>query len=120
MPGRIWWRDATKGLLAPGRDYADLAAKILVVQYHGYHSPKPSFPQQALRSQRFAFPLASDAMKRNAAIIIASASNQWLSALPDLDSYRWKATKNSRRARASVLAISAADMRMVSAALDRP
>lgn len=95
MPGGIWWRNATKGLLAPGRGYADLATKILLVQYHGYHSPKPSFPQQALPSQRFAFALVAHAMKRNAAIIIASASQQWLSALPGLDNYRWKATKNS-------------------------
>ena len=120
MPGGIWWRHATRGLLAPGRGYADLAAKILVVQHHGYHSSKPSFPQQALPSQRFAFALVADAMKRSAAIIVASASNQWLSAVPGLDSYRWKAAKNSPQSKSLSPRNLGSGYAMVSAALDRP
>lgn len=120
MPGGIWWRNATKGLLAPGRGYADLAAKILVVQYHGYHSRKPCFPQQALPSQRFAVALVADAMKRHAAIIVASASHQWLSAVPGLDGYRWKAAKNSPQSKSLSPRNLGSGYAMVSAALDRP
>lgn len=120
MPGGIWWRGATRGLLAPGRGYADLAEKILVVQYHGYHSRKPCFPRQALPSQRFAFALVADAMKRKAAIIIASASRQWLSAVLGLDGYRWKATKNSPQSRSLSPRNLGSGYAMVSAALDRP
>lgn len=54
FPGGIWWRGMTRGLLAPGRTYADLAARLLVVQWHGYHSAKPSLPPERLPSQDFA------------------------------------------------------------------
>jgi hypothetical protein len=47
FPGGISWRSATRGLLAPGRTFADLASKILIVQYHGYHSAQPSLDQAA-------------------------------------------------------------------------
>jgi hypothetical protein len=119
MRGGIWWRNATKGLLALGRDYADLAAKILVVQYHGYHSAKPSFVQQALPSQRFSIALVSDAMKREAAIILASARTQWLSVLPALDHYRWKVTKSSPQSKSLSPRNLGSGYAVVSAALDR-
>lgn len=95
FPGGRWWREATRGLLAPGRGYADLAAKLLVVQYHGYHSARPSMSRQNLPPQDFAITLVTQAMDRDAAIILGTASRFWLSTVPQLSSYRYLVTKNS-------------------------
>lgn len=95
FPGGIWWREATQGLLETGRTYEDLASRILVVQYHGYHSAKPSLPSRDLPSQGFAIALVTAAMKRDAAIIIGTASNFWLARVPGLGRYRYLVRKNS-------------------------
>ena len=95
FPGGRWWRGATRGLLAPGRSYADLAAKILVVQYHGYHSARASLPHQNLPSQDFAVTLVTQAMEREAVVILGTASRFWLSRIPRLGRYRNLVTKNS-------------------------
>jgi hypothetical protein len=119
FPGGIWWRDATRGLLAPGRTYADLAAKILVVQYHGYHSARPSLPRERLPSQDFAIALVTEAMSRDAAIIIGTASQFWLSRVPGLGSYRHLVTKNSPQSKSLSPRNLGDGYAIVSAALDR-
>lgn len=85
----------TRGLLKPGRSYETLAAKILVVQYHGYHSAKPCLPPEPLPSQDFAIALVSQAMSREAAIIIGTASRFWLTRVTGLSQYPFLVTKNS-------------------------
>jgi len=119
FPGGIWWRQATRGLLAPGRTYADLAAKILVVQYHGYHSAKASLPREDLPSQDFAIALVTAAMSRDAAIILGTASKFWLTRVPALRSYRFLVTKNSPQAKSLSPGNLGAGYAIVTAALDR-
>jgi hypothetical protein len=119
FPGGIWWRNATRGLLAPGRDYADLAAKILVVQYHGYHSVKPSLQREDLLSQDFAIALVTEAMNREAAIIIGTASRFWFSRVPRLGNYRYLVTKISRQSKSLGPGNLGDEYAIVSATLDR-
>ena len=117
-PGGGWWRSATKGLLAPGRDYSCLAQKILVVEFHGYHSPKSSDLGDALPSQRFAFWLVREAVKMRKVIIVASASRSWYRSVPALEDYPLKVTKNSPQNRAlSAGNLGVDGFRVVSAAL---
>jgi hypothetical protein len=98
FPGGIWWRRMTRGLLAPRRTYADLAARLLVVQWHGYHSVRPSLPTERLPSQDFAVDLVSRAMDRQAPIIIGTAGPFWRSRVPGLSAYPGLITKNSPQA----------------------
>jgi hypothetical protein len=119
VPGGIWWRNATKGLLAPGRTYADLAAKILVVQYHGYHSAQPSLPKENLPSQAFAIAQVTEAIQREAAIIIGTARHFWLSRVPGLARYRSLVTKNSPQSKSLSPGNLGAGYAIVSAALER-
>jgi hypothetical protein len=119
FPGGIWWRDATRGLLAPGRTYADLAAKILIVQYHGYHSAQPSLPREQLPSQDFAIAVVTEAMNRDAAIIIGTASQFWLRRVPGLGRYRHLVTKNSPQSKSLSPRNLGDGYAIVSAALDR-
>jgi len=119
FPGGIWWRQATRGLLAPGRSYADLAAKILVVQYHGYHSARPSLPREDLPSQDFAIALVTAAMDRDAAIIVGTASQFWLGRVPGLGRYRFLVMKNSAQSKSLSPGNLGAGYAIVSAALER-
>lgn len=118
FPGGQWWREATRGLLAPGRTFADLARKILVVQYHGYHSARPS-PLWELPSQDFAVSLVTRAMSRDAAIIIGTASPFWRSHVPGLSSYRSLVAKNSPQTRSLSPGNLGIGYQTVAAALDR-
>jgi hypothetical protein len=119
FPGGIWWREATRGLLAPGRTYSDLARKILVVQYHGYHSGRPSLPPEPMPSQDFAISLVTSAMDRGAAIIIGTASGFWRSRVPGLASYRSLATKNSPQSKSLGPGNLGSRFSLVAAALSR-
>jgi hypothetical protein len=93
-PSGRWWRSALSGLRGPGRDYSDLAQRILVVELHGYHSQKPS-AAAVVPSQSFGFGLVTRAIRDRKVIIIASASRRWHSAVPRLDGYALKVTKRS-------------------------
>jgi hypothetical protein len=99
--------------------YADLAAKILVVQYHGYHSARPSLPRERLPSQDFAIALVTEAMNRDAAIIIGTASHFWLSRVPGLGRYRHLVSKNSPQSKSLSPRNLGDGYAIVSAALDR-
>lgn len=98
FPGGLWWRRMTRRLLAPGRTYADLAARLLVVQWHGYHSARPSLPPERLPSQDFAVDLVARAMDRQAPIIIGTAGSFWRSRVPGLGAYPGLIAKNSPQA----------------------
>jgi hypothetical protein len=118
LPGGMVWREITKGLLAPGRGYSDIAEKLLVVQYHGYHSAKPSLPSEHLPSQDFAIALVAAAMKRKAAIIMGTARNFWFTHALGLDTYPRLVMKNSAQSRSLGPGNLGAGFAIVSAALD--
>jgi hypothetical protein len=118
FPGGQYWRAVTRGLLTPWRTFAHLASKILVVQYHGYHSARPS-PLWGLPSQDFAIDLVTQAMSRDAAVIIGTASQFWRTHVPGLTRYRHLVTKNSPQTRSLSPGNLGDGYAVVSAALDR-
>jgi hypothetical protein len=117
-PSGAWWRSALKGLRSSGRDYSDLAERIFVVEFHGYHSQKASVGA-VLPSQQFGFRLVAQAIRDRKVIIVSSASNSWHRAVPGLASYDLKVTKRSPQSRAlSKGNLGDVGFRLVSAALD--
>ena len=83
-PGGAWIRRSLKGLLAPGTTFADLGRRLLMVDFHGYHSEKWSCPPVTLPSQHYGFDLVRRAMQRDAMIIVNRAVRYWYVAVPDL------------------------------------
>lgn len=84
-PGGRWWRKLVRGPQpATGLDFSELAAKVLMIEHHGYHSSKWSPPPVTLPSQPYGFELARQAMGRGAALIMLRAARVWKIAVPGL------------------------------------
>jgi hypothetical protein len=64
----------------------ELARKVLIVEFHGYHS-KASRPLPiTLPSQEYGFWLVSQAVERGATVVIMRATPDWKIAVPALSS----------------------------------
>lgn len=96
-PGGIWWRRIVGGLKSAGYEYEELSQRILVVEFHGYHSRKWSWLPITLPSQRYGFEIVRQAMERQAAIVILRAVRPWKIAVPELITYERLALTNSAR-----------------------
>lgn len=118
-PAGAYYRDALKGFRNPGRSWQDLAEKVLFVEQHGYHSTRSSSIPGGLPSQEFGFALVRQAMKQHRVIVIGLAASKWYAAIPGLDEYSRKVTKNSPQTRAlSRGNLGEAGFNMISTALD--
>jgi len=96
-PGGRWWRRATKGLLELSLDYAEIAKRILAVEFHAYHSVKWWCPPVTLPSQPAGFALVEQAIDREATIVLSRAVRFWKVAVPRLVDYpRLVATRTVR------------------------
>jgi hypothetical protein len=83
-PGGEWWRRCLGGLVKEGFSYAELADRILNVEFHGYHSQKWAPLPVTLPSQWFGFSLVRQAMDRGAVIVLTRAYRHWRMAVPGL------------------------------------
>lgn len=89
------------------------------MQCHGYHSARPCLPRDGLPSQAFAIALVTQAMDRDAVIILGTATPFWLSAIPRLHGYRYLVTKGSAQSKSLSPRNLGDGHRIVTAALDR-
>ncbi|MCZ7414019.1 hypothetical protein [Streptomyces sp. WMMC897] len=96
-PGGRWWRRTLGGLRSLGYTYGQLAARVLAVQFHGYHAEAWKPLPITLPSQRHGFRLVRKAIERDAVIVLTRASAQWLVAVPQLADHRHLLRTNSTR-----------------------
>jgi hypothetical protein len=99
-PAGAYYRDALKGFRESGRSWQDLAERVVFVEQHAYHSSRSSPIPEGLPSQEFGFALVRQAMKQHQVIVIGLAASKWYAAVPGLDEYSRKVTKNSPQTRA--------------------
>jgi hypothetical protein len=85
-----WWRSRTRDLAAELGSYDLLAERLLMVEFHGYHSKSWTPPFVTFPSQHFGFALVRHAMRRGALIIVGRAMRHWYAAVPGLQEYENK------------------------------
>ena len=88
-----WWRSRTKDLAEQLGGYGQLADRLLMVEFHGYHSKSWTAPFVTFPSQYFGFSLVHRAMNRGALIIVGRAMRHWYAAVPGLQAYENKVEK---------------------------
>lgn len=117
-PGGRYWRRCLSGHVKDGLGFAELAVRILNVEFHGYHSEKWAPLPVTLPSQCFGFWLVKQAMDRGAVIVVTRAYREWRMAVPGLESYTNRVLTNQvRRALIGPGNIPAEQLGLVSAAL---
>lgn len=83
--GARWWRRrAFARLLADGVQEEALRNRVLVVEFHGYHSRSWTPLPITLPSQWYGFSLVEQAVSRDALVIVARPARLWLIAAPEL------------------------------------
>ena len=82
-PGREWWEKKLKPLIDRFTT-EEIAHSLFCVEYFPYHSQRFRRMGQPLPSQWYAFDLVSEAIIRNAVIVIMRARKLWLEAVPEL------------------------------------
>lgn len=82
-----WWRSRTSDLAGELGGYRLLAERLLMVEFHAYHSKSWTAPFVTFPSQRFGFTLVQQAMERGALIIIGRVIRHWYAAVPGLQDY---------------------------------
>jgi len=87
-PGGRWSRKCFKAVIAAGVNHADLARRVLLVEFHGYHARSWRPIPVTLPSQRYGFWLVEQAMNRGATIIPMRGVRDWEVAVPHLGSYK--------------------------------
>lgn len=94
--GHEWWERILKFLLLSGVTAQTLRKNMMLVEYFPYHSlawkDLPEVP-----SQKFAFNIVSEAMKRNKIIIIMRKEQFWYEAVLGLQNYKNKMVVNNPR-----------------------
>jgi len=84
-PGAGWWRRrAFAQLLRDGVSEEALRNRVLVVEFHGYHSRSWTPLPVTLPSQWYGFSLVEQAVRRGALVIVARPARLWLVAVPEL------------------------------------
>ncbi len=84
-PGARWWRRrAFARLLADGVDEQALRDRVLVVEFHGYHSRNWTPLPVTLPSQWYGFSLVEQAVRRGALVILVRPARLWMVAVPEL------------------------------------
>lgn len=83
--GNRWWGSKLRSLIEMyGREL--VSQTILVVELFPYHSSRFGFLGQ-VPSQKYSFELVSQAIKREALIVVMRAERRWLEAVPELQGY---------------------------------
>lgn len=119
-PGGRWWRGRTKGMLELGLDYPGIANRLLVVQFHPYHSVKWSCLPVTLSSQVASFALVEAAIDRGATIVLRRAEKPWKVAVPRLLHYpRLLSSRSVRNASLSVRNIGSDGFQMIADTLSQ-
>jgi hypothetical protein len=93
--GAKWWRPRTAALR---KVRADLANRILTVEFHGYHSRNWQALPITLPSQPYNFGLVEQAMDREAVIVVMRAWREWQVAVPGLARYARLVLTSSKQA----------------------
>jgi hypothetical protein len=83
-PAGLWWRPKLRQLIAHCASAEELAKRILVVEFHGYHSRNWHSIGMTLPSQEFGFNLVANAVERGATIICTRGWVDWGIAVPAL------------------------------------
>lgn len=86
--GYIWWARILKPLIKAGVTEAMLRDKIIAIEYFPYHS-KSYKNLPVVPSQRYAFNLVREAIRRQKTIIIMRSPKLWLEAVPELVDYSY-------------------------------
>lgn len=98
-PAGVWWRPRLRQLALQSRSYEELARKLLVVEFHGYHSTNWHSIGITLPSQLYGFELVGKAVARGAVIVVTRGANDWDVGVPTLRNhpavYRLKSTRNA-------------------------
>lgn len=95
-----WWHRRLGPVMAAAGEEA-IRQRLAVIEYFPYHSVSDTDPP-ILPSQRFSFGLVSEAVHREATIIVMRKARAWTAAVPELQRYRmafWNA--NPRQAAVS-------------------
>ena len=83
--GARWWRRrALARLLVDGVEEEALRNRVLVVEFHGYHSRSWMPLPVTLPSQWYGFSLVEGAVREGALVILARPARLWLVAVPEL------------------------------------
>jgi hypothetical protein len=83
--GAQWWRRrAFARLLRDGVSEEALGSRVLVVEFHGYHSRSWMPLAVTLPSQWYGFSLVERAVHRAALIVVARPARAWRIAVPEL------------------------------------
>lgn len=83
--GARWWRRrAFAQLLRDGVSEEALSNRVLVVEFHGYHSRSWMALAVTLPSQWYGFSLVEQAVRRGALVIVARSARLWMAAVPEL------------------------------------
>lgn len=95
-----WWRQKLRLLMTTAGEGA-IRQRLAVIEYFPYHSVSDTDPP-LLPSQHFVFALVSEAVQREATIIVMRKARAWTATVPELQRYRmafWNA--NPRQAAVS-------------------
>jgi len=84
---RPWWANRLAAVLARGHSREELAARVLSVEFHGYHARSFRPIGVTLPSQRYGFQIVEDAIDRGATIITFRGLDLWEIAVPRLHRY---------------------------------
>lgn len=96
-PGGRWWRGTINRLsravmeclgCSEGDARHHVAQRLLVVEFHGYHSNRFRPIPVTLPSQQYGFHLVQRAIERNLIVIVARGVRLWTIAIPALRSHR--------------------------------
>lgn len=68
-------------------DLDQVASRVLVVEYHGYHAQKFDPPPLTLPSQYFSWDLVRAALARSALVVCTRGYQVWEVAVPELATY---------------------------------
>ena len=92
-----WWRRSFSAVLNAEKSADTLARKVLAVEFHGYHSVRWRAIPVTLPSQPFGFWLVSQAIRRNATIVVTRGVRYWEVAVPALAGYAGRVNLNNPR-----------------------
>lgn len=85
--GSRWWRRCFNGVRKAGIPFAELAERVLTVEFHGYRSRESRAIPVTLPSQLYGFHLVREAISRRAVVVVARGRRYWEVAVPELHGY---------------------------------
>jgi len=119
-PAGCWWRPRLRQLAEHCGSEEELARRILIVEFHGYHSKNWRPVGVTLPTQAFGFSLVANAVRRRATILITRGADDWSVAVPAIRAHDRVYRLNSHRNSAvSVGNLGPKAFERVLAALDR-